>query len=117
MDIETYRTYCLSFTAVEEGFPFDQKVLVFKVAGKIFALTDVDNFESVNLKCDPEEAIALREQYSAVTPGYHMNKAHWNTVRIDGSVSDAAIRQWTKNSYDLVAASLTKKQREAYGLV
>lgn len=117
MDIETYRTFCLALPAVEEGFPFDQKVLVFKVAGKIFALTDVDTFESVNLKCDPEEAIALREQYPAVTPGYHMNKAHWNTVLIDGSVPDAHLRSWIKNSYDLVAASLTKKQREAYGLV
>lgn len=116
MDIETFRAYCLSFPAVEEAFPFDQETLVFKVAGKMFALTDVDLFESVNLKCDPEEAILLREQYPAVTPGYHMSKVHWNTVAIDGSISDTLIKQWTKNSYDLVVATLTKKTRESFGL-
>lgn len=116
MNIEAFREYCLSLPVVEEDFPFDEKVLVFKVAGKLFALTDVDFFESINLKCDPEEAIALREQYPAVQPGYHMSKKHWNTVTMDGSIPNALIRDWIKKSYDLVVAGMTKKHRQEAGL-
>ena len=112
MDIESFRNYCLSLKGVTEELPFDENTLVFKVMGKIFALTDIDQFESINLKCDPEEAIILRENYSAVTPGYHMNKKHWNTVVMDGSVSDKLITTWIDNSYDLVVSGLTKILKE-----
>ena len=112
MDIESFRAYCLAKAGVTEELPFDNQTLVFKVMGKMFALTDVDAFTSVNLKCDPEEAALLREQHSAVIPGYHMNKQHWNTVMMDGSVSDALVRQWIDHSYDLVAAKLPKKLQE-----
>ncbi|MCU0394470.1 MAG: MmcQ/YjbR family DNA-binding protein [Chitinophagaceae bacterium] len=112
MDLEQLRTYCLSLPAVTESFPFDESTLVFKVAGKIFLLTDVDDFESMNLKCDPERAIELRERYAAVLPGYHMNKKHWNTVVMDGSIPHKLLLEWVRHSYDLVVASLPKKVRE-----
>lgn len=111
MDAETFRNYCLAKKGVTEGFPFDKETLVFKVMGKMFALTDVDTFPSINLKCDPEKAHELRERFSAVQPGYHMNKAHWNTVIMDGSVPDKLIFEWVDHSYMLVAASLPKKLR------
>lgn len=113
MHIEAYREYCLSLPAVTEGFPFGEETLVFKVGGKMFALTDVDLFQSVNLKCEPEKAAELRERYAGVKPGYHMNKKHWNTVSTDGSVPDRLLKEWTKDSYDLVVASLPKKVRES----
>lgn len=112
MDIESFRAYCLGKSGVTEELPFDNQTLVFKVMGKVFALTNVDLFESVNLKCDPEKAALLREQHDAVVPGYHMNKRHWNTVLMDGSVSDALITQWIDDSYHLVVAKLTKKQQQ-----
>ncbi|HSR37619.1 MAG TPA: MmcQ/YjbR family DNA-binding protein, partial [Phnomibacter sp.] len=87
----------------------------YKVAGKMFALTDINTFESINLKCDPDLAVELRERYPAVLPGYHMNKKHWNTVLMDGSISNQLIRDWFRQSYDLVAASLPKATREKYG--
>ena len=87
MNIEEIREYCLSKKGVTEGFPFDETTLVFKVMGKMFALTDLVDNLSINLKCDPERAIELREQHPAIIPGYHMNKALWNTVLIDGSLS------------------------------
>ncbi len=111
MDLETFRNYCLSLPGVTEGFPFGDETLVFKVGEKIFALADAGFFASVNLKCDPEKAIELRERYAAVTPGYHMNKKHWNTVLIDGSISWKMLSEWTKHSYDLVVASLPAKLR------
>ena len=94
-----------------EEFPFDANTLVFKVMGKMFALTDVDNFESINLKCDPERAIQLRDEYEAVQPGYHMNKKHWNTVLMDGRVGDRLIKEWIDHSYELVVQSLPRKIR------
>ena len=113
MNIEEHRAYCLSFAGVTEEFPFDEEVLVFKVSGKIFSLTNVDSFISINLKCDPEEAIELRELYSAILPGYHMNKKHWNTVLMDGSLQDTKIRAMIRHSYDLVVRKLPKNiQRE-----
>ena len=102
MNIEEYRTYCIKKKGVTESFPFDQKTLVFKVMGKMFALADVDNFESINLKCDPERAVELREQYMGILPGYHMNKKHWNTIVVDGSVSSAILKEWIDDSYKLV---------------
>ncbi len=93
-----------------EDFPFDDDTLVFRVEGKIFVLLDLSG-ASVNLKCDPEKAIRLREQYPAVQPGYHMNKAHWNTIPLD-LVSDQLIKEWTDHSYQLVVAKLPRKLRE-----
>lgn len=112
MNIEEYRDFCIALKGVSEEFPFDENTLVFKVMGKMFALCDVNSFESINVKCDPEKAIELREQYSTVLPGYHMNKKHWNTVLIDGSIDDKLIYQWILDSYHLVIASLTKNLRE-----
>lgn len=111
MNIEDYRNYCLKKKGVTEEFPFGENTLVFKVMGKMFALTNIDEFESINLKCDPEEAVLLREKYDAVLPGYHMNKKHWNTVLVDGSISDRLIYEWTDHSYNLVVEGLPKKQK------
>jgi len=112
MNIENFRNYCISKKGVTEEFPFDEETLVFKVMGKMFALTKIDSFVSVNLKCEPSKAEELREQYTAVKPGYHMNKKHWNTVMIDGSVPDKLIFQWVDDSYNLVVNSLPKKLEE-----
>ena len=111
MHIEAFRDYCLQLPGATEDFPFDQQTLVFKVGGKMFALTDVDSFESVNLKCEPGKAVELREQYEGVLPGYHMNKKHWNTVRTDGSIPDRLLQEWIKDSYSLVKQGLPKKIR------
>ncbi len=112
MDIEAYRNYCLRKKRVTEEFPFDEKTLVYKVRGKMFALADIDAFESINLKCDPETALQLREAYEGVTPGYHMNKKHWNTVRTDGSIPDKLIYQWIDDSYRLIVDKLPRADRE-----
>ncbi|MBR9831080.1 MmcQ/YjbR family DNA-binding protein [bacterium] len=111
MNIEEFRAYCLSFKGATESMPFDDKVLVFKVMNKMFCLTNIEDFSSINVKCDPKHAIALREQYEAVQPGYHMSKVHWNTVHLDGSLPVAQILQWVQDSYDLIVAGLTKKLR------
>lgn len=111
MNIEDFRDYCLAKKGVAESFPFDGNTLVFKVMDKMFALTDVDAFESINLKCDPEKAVQLRETYDAVQSGYHMNKKHWNTIVMDGTISNEMICEWIDESYDLVVKGLTKKQR------
>ena len=111
MDIESFRQFCLSFPDVSEEFPFGPETLVFKVKGKMFALTDLDLFVSINLKCDPDEVIELRERYPAVQPGYHMNKKHWNTILMDNSIPDRNLKEWIENSYQLVRASLPKSQR------
>lgn len=111
MNIETIREYCLSKIAVTEGFPFDEITLVFKVMGKMFLLTNLDGDLRVNLKVDPEKAISLREEYDAVIPGYHMNKKLWNTVIVDGSISDNILYNWIDDSYNLVVKNLTNKQK------
>lgn len=112
MNIEEIREYCLSFKGTTEDFPFDEVTLVFKVGGKMFALTNLDGPLSINLKCDPELAIELREKYSSVIPGYHMNKAHWNTIQIDGTIPNSTIKGWISDSYHLVLGSLPKSKRE-----
>lgn len=117
MDIEQYREYCLAKAGVTESFPFDEVVLVFKVMGKMFVLCDVNEFRSINLKCDPELAISLREQYEGVNPGYHMNKQHWNTIDMDGSIDDRLIREWIDLSYNLIVKGLTKKLKEELSLM
>ena len=112
MNIESYREFCLALPHVEEGFPFDKDTLVFKVGGKMFALVDVEKFESINLKCDPEKALELRERYQAVGPGYHMNKKHWNTVYANRQLADMELYKLVDHSYALILASLPKALRE-----
>jgi predicted DNA-binding protein (MmcQ/YjbR family) len=112
MNIENFREYCISKKGVTEEFPFDNSALCFKVMGKMFALTDVDEFDGINLKGDPEENIQLREKYDAVQPGYHMNKKHWNTVSTDGSLDDKMICKMIDKSYELVVEGLPKKEKE-----
>lgn len=112
MNIEQLREYCLSLKGTDEGFPFDENTLVFKVMGKMFALTNLNGDFYVNLKCDPDKAIELRETYPCVQPGYHMSKIHWNSVRIDGTLSDQLLESWIKDSYELIVSKLTKKQKE-----
>ena len=114
MNIEELRDYCLSKPYVTECLPFDDVTLVFKVHNKMFALTSLDKELSVNLKCLPERAIELREEYSCVIPGFHMNKKHWNTVYVDGAVSDTKIKGWIDDSYNLVIATLPKKIRQKH---
>ena len=113
MDIELLREECLSLPYVEEKFPFDEYTLVFYVGSKLFALTDLQTPNSVNLKCDPEQAIELRERYMGIVPGYHMNKKHWNTVVFNADVSDKLILELLHNSYQLVWNKLPRKEREA----
>lgn len=113
MNIETLREYCLTKKGVSETFPFDENTLVFKVGSKMFLLTDLVDSFSMNVKCDPDKALELREHYSCVTPGYHMNKKHWNTVAFDGTVNDEILRGWIDDSYELVFASLPAKERSA----
>ncbi len=113
MNIEEFTAYCLSKKGVEESFPFDETTLVFKVMGKMFALTGLDNevFE-VNLKCDPEYAVELREEYGDIRPGWHMNKKHWNTVAFEASLDDKMLISLVDHSYDLVVKKLKKADRE-----
>ncbi len=112
MNIEELRSHCLSKKGTTEEFPFDDVTLVFKVSGKMYALTNLDGDLSINLKCDPERAIELREEYEAILPGWHMNKKHWNTVKIDGRLKPDFIKEMIDHSYDLVISKLTKKQKE-----
>jgi predicted DNA-binding protein (MmcQ/YjbR family) len=113
MNIEDLRNYCLSLKGTEEKMPFDDKTLVFSVKGKMFCGTDITTFELVNVKCDPEQAVLLREQYAEVIPGYYMNKKYWNSVKTNGQITDNQFKEWVKDSYDLVVAGLPQKvQRE-----
>ncbi len=114
MDIDSFRQYCMAKPGVTEETPFGPETLVYKVAGKVFALAPLDVFDRVNLKCDPERAIELRERYEGIIPGYHMNKVHWNTVDVTGSVPEKLIRELVDHSYELVWASLTAKVRKAF---
>lgn len=114
MTFRELREHCRSKPGAEATFPFGEEVLVFKVAAKMFALTNLERLPlSVSLKCDPDRAVALRDRYPAVQPGYHLNKTHWNTVEIDGSIPDADIRAWIDDSYALVVQSLKRADREA----
>lgn len=113
MNIETFRLYCLAKAGTEECLPFDKNTLVFKVMGKMFALTSLASEEfTANLKCDPDRALELRESYDEIRPGYHMNKKHWNTVSFEGSLRDSLLKELIDHSYDLVVKGLTKKLRE-----
>ena len=117
MNIEDYRDYCIKKPGVTEGFPFNNTTLVFKVMNKLFAFTGVEDFVSINMKCYPELAIELREQFYSVKPGYHMNKKHWNTVENEGDVSYKKIFELTYLSYDLVVKGLTKKLKDELKLL
>lgn len=117
MNIEEYRNYCISKKGVSEGFPFDQKTLVFKVMDKMFALTDLETFNFVNLKSEPDYAVELREQYEGVKPGYHMSKKHWNSVYIHDDVPKELIYKLIDDSYNLIVSSLTKKLKEELALL
>ena len=109
MNIETLQEYCLSKPEVEETLPFGPETLVYKVVGKIFLLTGLDSEEfRFNVKCDPDKAIELREEFPCVLPGYHMNKKHWNTIVVDGSVADKQLKEWIDDSYDLVKPKMRK---------
>ena len=113
MNIEEIREYCLSKPAVTEGLPFNDTALVFKVVGKMFALLDLsEEARGLTLKCDPELAIELREQHSEVTPAWHFNKTHWNTVDPTGSVLADKIKEWIDHSYDLVVKGLKRADRK-----
>ncbi len=115
MDVEQIREYCLSNERVTEGFPFNDTALVFKVAGKMFALLDLsEENRGLSLKCDPELAIELREQHPEVEPAYHFNKKHWNSVILDGSIPDDLLLEWLDHSYELVVASLPLKARQQF---
>lgn len=111
MNIEQFREYCISKKGVEETFPFGEDTLVFKVMGKMFALTGLETHPATaNLKCDPERAIALREEYDGlIRPGYHMSKVHWNTVELERNIPNELLLEMIDHSYDLVLKSLTKK--------
>lgn len=112
MNIEELREYCMAKKGVTEGFPFDETTLVFKVVGKMFCLTNLDGDFSVNLKNDPEKNLELREHYPAIKPGYHMNKIHWNTIEVDGSIPDKMLYEFVDKSYELIVESLPKKKKE-----
>ena len=113
MNIEELRDYCIQKKGVTESFPFDDKVLVFRVINKMFALVNVEISDSVNLKCDPEKTIELREQFMGIIEGYHMSKKHWNTVLIESDVNRLLLLELIDHSYNLIVSKLTKKEKEA----
>lgn len=112
MHIDEILQFCNQLKATEETFPFDKRTLVFKVKNKMYALVDIEEPVSINLKCDPEEAIDLRERYPEIIPGFHMNKNHWNTVSLIGNLSNVHIQEMIVKSYELVVASLPKKLKD-----
>lgn len=116
MNIDELRKYCLKKKYVSETLPFDEDTLVFKVGSKMFCLTNISNSTTINLKCDPELASELRDRYDGVTPGYHMNKTHWNTVSLDGSIPHKEILEMIDHSYNLVYQSLPKKNQSGNGI-
>ena len=117
MFLDEYREFCLSLPGTSEALPFGDKALVFKVMDKVFALTGVDSFASVNLKCDPEYAVELRERHDFIKGGYHMNKKHWNTIYEPELIDEKLLKELTQHSYELVVAKLTKKlQKELKAL-
>ena len=113
MNHEDIRSYCLSLKDSEESFPFDEETLVFKVKGKIFAILSLDqNPPRINLKCDPQKALELRDEYNSVIPGYHMNKKHWNTIICTSEIGFKDLKTWIEDSYKLVLNSLPVKKRK-----
>ncbi len=114
MTLEEFHAFCMHLPGAEEDFPFDQKTMVFKVGGKMFALVNIEEFRFVNLKVDPEESLKLQEKYAGtITPGYHMNKKHWISVQMDDSLPDQLIEKLVENSYNIVFDSLPAKTKQA----
>ncbi|MCW3123808.1 MAG: MmcQ-like protein [Flavipsychrobacter sp.] len=112
MNVDDILTYCLAKPDVEEGFPFGEETLVFKVKGKIFLLLGLESEPlQFNAKCDPERAIELREEYSCIIPGYHMNKKHWNSVIIDNTLTGKQLKELIDHSYDLVCNGKKKSKK------
>jgi predicted DNA-binding protein (MmcQ/YjbR family) len=112
MNLESFRQYCLSKPGAIDSMPFGEDVLVFKIGGKMFALTALDEIPATaNLKCDPDLALEFRDRYEQVRPGYHMNKKHWNTVELDSGIPDTELRRMIDHSYELVVKSLPKAAR------
>ncbi len=112
MQLSYFRDYCISKPGATEDTPFDEETLCFRVGGKIFAITSIAEFVSVNLKCDPERAVELRELHPEILPGFHMNKKHWNTILTNGNLPDSLLLELVDHSYELVYVSLPKKARE-----
>ena len=118
MNIEEFRAYCLSKKYVTECFPFDNVTLVFKVANKMFALSGLElQPTTVNLKCDPERAIELREEFNGIIAGFHMSKKHWNTITIEGNIPNRFIKELIDHSYNLVVKGMTKKLQRELGFI
>lgn len=115
MNVEELTEYCQSLKEVTTEILWEN-VLVFKVGGKMFCFVPLDESLRMNLKCAPDEAVELRERFASVLPGFHMNKKYWNTVLIDGSVSDHMLRDWIKKSYELVVCKLSQVARKNLGL-
>lgn len=111
MHLDSFRDYCLNKKGVTETYPFDEVTMVLKVMGKMFAATDIEEFGSINLKVDPEKGAELRERYPAILPGYHMNKKHWITILMDGSLGDGFLTELIDESYTLVINGLSKKDK------
>ena len=113
MNIEDIRDYCLSKPGAEETLPFGPDTLVYKVNGKVFLLMGINSEQlSFNVKCDPDKSLELREEYSCVIPGYHMNKKHWNTIHVDGSVSNKLLKEWIDDSYSLINNKTSKNKKK-----
>jgi predicted DNA-binding protein (MmcQ/YjbR family) len=113
IELEDIRAHCLAKPGVTEDFPFDEDTLVFRVINKLFLLTNLEKLPpAINLKCDPELALELRERYDAVRPGFHMNKKHWNTIVLDGSIPARLVYEWIDHSYELVVKGLKRSERE-----
>lgn len=112
MDLEKVREYCLKKKEVTESLPFDEDTPVYKVMGKMFCLSNLNPPLSINLKCDPEKAVELREKYDDVQPGYHMNKVHWNTIFLSTNIPDQLICEWIDDSYNLIVSKLPRTDKE-----
>jgi predicted DNA-binding protein (MmcQ/YjbR family) len=113
MNLDKIREYCLKKRGTEECMPFGEDTLVFKVLDKMFCLARLDPPFFINLKCDPEYAVELRDRYDGVIPGYHMSKRHWNTIELDSNIPEGEILEWIDHSYDLVVKSLSQKKQSA----
>lgn len=117
MDLETIREYCLNKKGVTENLPFNEDSPVYKVIGKIFLIANLNPPVSINIKCDPERAVELREKYEFVRPGYHMNKLHWNTVELVAGAPDKEILEWIDHSYELVVKGLSKSDQASLDIM
>ncbi len=116
MLLQNYSAHCLKKQGVTASFPFNEHILVYKVGNKVFTLASIHPFQQINVKCDPQKAITLRQQYNGVIPGWHMNKRHWNTLLLNSDLQDQLIYEWIDHAYQLVTASLPKSTQKHLGL-